>query len=389
MRKYFSLNYVGWLLIGVVIATLLWFFSTGSHPKELFVVVAGDVNNRYQAIGRSIKFGADESQKKLGILPNDFKISVKFYPDAGNPKRAEQVALNAVVDPSIIAVIGHSDSGTTAAALKVYSAYDMPILMPVATMPELTSLGYSNVYRLVPKDNLQASTLVEFCKEKFLQRKEKVAILNDGTPYGQGLSQSIKATLSNQGITSSRILDLQEDRDFKKYFSVNDSLGVIIFAGYYPEASILINNLRNEGFKQPIALTDGCFPSDIFDEITVEPGEVYVSFIAPDWNNKEQESAKELMQQAKNQSKIDLSFAPFAYDGFHIIHDAATQILGGGSKKLDRTMILKFLKEHRTFSDPSYIGGPYAFDRSGDNSEGRNFMYKIQVKGSLKSWKQV
>jgi branched-chain amino acid transport system substrate-binding protein len=129
------------LLLRILALCLLFIviFSFYKPSKEVTVVVAGDMTGKYAEIGNSVKFGVDFIVKSLGDLPKDFKIKVRALGDGGDTKQAEQVALDAVADPSVIAVIGHSSSGETAAAIKIYSAYGMPILRPVATNPDLTS----------------------------------------------------------------------------------------------------------------------------------------------------------------------------------------------------------------------------------------------------------
>jgi branched-chain amino acid transport system substrate-binding protein len=382
-------NRVKALLVILLVAICIVVSSIMYVPsREVAVVVVGDVTGKYSAIGKSIFFGADFMSKELGGLPRDFKIVVRQIPDQGEQIQAAQVALDIVADSSVIAVIGHSSSGDTAAAMQIYTTYEMPIMMPVATNPNLTLdpkvIEKKNAYRLVPQDNLQASTLIDFCKNKFSPKK--VDVIKDSSTYADSLSRSLSSELSNKGIEN-KIFSVGENKGLIDFVKARQS-DVIIFSGYYGEGSKLINSLRKAGVDAPILLTDGCFPDDIFKEIKVDPGEIYISFLAPDWRT--QPSAEKIVSASKQRSSLDPSFAPFAADSYHIIHDAATKILGeNGNNQLNRRLLLNYLQKHREFNDKSYISGPYVFGDNGDNTKGRNYIYKLRVKDNLKDWEFI
>lgn len=390
-----------WTSVAIFIICLIIFISFSfQKEKDLIVVVSGDSANSFAAIGNSVFFGAEYASEVLGSLPNDFTLKIKKYPDEGKDKSAEKVALQSVSQSNVIAVIGHSSSGNTKAALKVYTPFEMPIFLPVATNPSLTAEQgeVNNVYRLVPQDNLQASTIARFCKEKFLVKNSKqlkglgksgktldkslrVAIIDDGEDYSTSLSKSLVEALSNEGI-SSTIIESGKNKQWSNSVRSFDP-DIIIFAGYYETGGKLIGQLRANNLKQSIVLTDGCFPSKIFKEIKkesakayAEPGEIYVVFVAEDWNKKE--SARRLINEAKNRSNIDTGYAPFAADSFHIIHDAVNQIISKGQEKVDKKTLLEYLRKNRKYSDKSYIAGSYSFGESGDNELGRHHIYRIK-----------
>jgi branched-chain amino acid transport system substrate-binding protein len=405
------------LLVIIVFALtilLLILLAKLYKPKEFVVVVAGDNTSENAAIGNSIFFGAEAAYNAFSKqLPKDFSLRISKSPDQGKEEIVEFTALQAVADPNVIAVIGHSSSGDTKKALEVYKAYEMPILMPVATNPELTSEqnGSHNVYRLVPKDTLQASTIAKFCNEKLkemannislnksrdtnLVRKisngsPRVAIINTGKPYGVSLGKSLSEALSNEGIRAIK-LDKNNSKNTWAKIVRDEDPSIVVFAGYYNEGAEIINELRLAGLNQTIILTDGCFPADIFKKIDshVDGREIYVAFIAKDWNTNE--LAKPLIDLAKREDKIDTSFAPFAYDSFHIIHNAVSKILSSqeNSVNLDRKILLEYLKKNRNYDHESYIAGPYSFGDSGDNVYGEHHMYKLANSKAAFAWEMV
>jgi ABC-type branched-subunit amino acid transport system substrate-binding protein len=206
-------------------------------------------------------------------------------------------------------------------------------------------------------------------------------VIKDSSRYADSLSRSLISELSNNGFVDHKVIEFGSNLAAE---IENIKPDLVVFAGYYEEGSSLINAMRNSDIKIPILLTDGCFPAAIFKKIKVDPGEVYISFIAPDWAINSQ--ANEMIVEAKKQSRIDLSYAPFAADSYHIIYDAARQILGERNNRLDRKMLLEYFKKHREFSDKSYIAGPYIFGNNGDNTRGRNHIYRMISKDNSKFW---
>ena len=257
----------------------------------------------------------------------------------------------------------------------------IPLFMPVATNPIITqtasSNGWNSVYRLVAIDSYQASRIARFINDNY---KSKVAlIIHDNSNYGNNLGESLGNALSNESIQfipKKYSSNLRFVNEIKKL-----NFGIIIYAGYYEDGGKLVSELRKNNVKQPIILTDGCFVSDIFDfiDVKLDLGELYVSFISPDISKIEKAKGLiEYVKQSQPDAKVsDLAYAPFAADSVRIIYDVAQDILSSKSK-VTRQNIIEYLEEptHRKF-EKHYIVGPYLFNDTGDNSLGKNYIYKL------------
>lgn len=369
---------------------LFFVLQACSPSAQREIVVMGDLSGSYAKIGRSLELGAEFARTELRTLPDGTSFIVRVINDKGNDRLARRYALEAIANPSVLAVVGHSTSGTTGAAIDLYGPQAMPLFMPVATNPDLTaaskSRGWTNLFRLVPKDDLQASTISDFCKNKL--GAKRVIVLNDETRYGTTLGESLLSALANKNIEVPKHYVVQKfiegKVDYGDYakFAEGYAADAFVFAGYYEEGGPLISDLRAAGCYLPIVVTDGCFQSEIFEKVGSSPEGVYGCFVAPDWSTV---TAAQALIQHKSVAQSDLTYAPFATDGIRIIDAVARALLTSG-EQLNRKTFLRYMKEHREFSS-HLLGGPYQFDSAGDNTRGQNYLYYLGYNGASEhSW---
>jgi ABC-type branched-subunit amino acid transport system substrate-binding protein len=66
-----------------------------------------------------------------------------------------------------------------------------------ATNPTLTEQGFTNVFRVVGRDDIQGKIAAELLVEQW--GNQPIAILHDGEPYGVGLAET-KRRLNERGL---------------------------------------------------------------------------------------------------------------------------------------------------------------------------------------------
>ncbi len=114
-----------------------------------------------------IKVVGDDSAKravedaKLADFFSGLPAIIEFVPDSDTTETAKETASELRDDPTVLAVVGHSRSGTTLAALPLYAQAGIPVIMPAATSPDIlvgpndssgNSQRFSNAFRLPPND---------------------------------------------------------------------------------------------------------------------------------------------------------------------------------------------------------------------------------------------
>jgi ABC-type branched-subunit amino acid transport system substrate-binding protein len=92
---------------------------------------------------------------------NGVQVEFVAYNDNADPQMARRVASNVAADPDVVAVIGHLEFSTTLAALDVYRAVGLPLLVPHLA-PEVVPAG-ALVFRMGPSASAQPARACEGC----------------------------------------------------------------------------------------------------------------------------------------------------------------------------------------------------------------------------------
>lgn len=113
--------------------------------------------------------------------------------------RPEEVLVQAerfATDPSVVAVVGHSDSRSTLTASAVYNQHRLPQLVTIATHPEITGIG-DWTYRLCLSDAEQGPALARYAFRDWGRRRAAVFHVNDD--YGRGLASRFQQEFEDLG----------------------------------------------------------------------------------------------------------------------------------------------------------------------------------------------
>jgi len=116
--------------------------------------------------------------------------------DAGDPKQATAAAQK-LVDAKVNAVIGHQTSGTSIPASKIYFDNGIPQISPSATSPQYTAQGFNTAFRVVSNDQQLGRVLGRYAVAKL--GAKRVAVIDDRTAYGQGVTTEFVKGLKEAG----------------------------------------------------------------------------------------------------------------------------------------------------------------------------------------------
>jgi len=170
--------------------------------------------------------------------------------DAADPKQGTAAAQK-LCDAKVNGVVGHLNSGTTIPAAKVYDGCGLPMVTPSATNPQLTALGYKNVYRLLANDNALGAGLARHAKE--VLKLKKVAIIDDRTAYGKGVAEVFRNTARTLGM---EVVSEQYTNDKAVDFtSILTSIKSkkpdgIFFGGMDPQAGPMLRQMQQLGMSK-------------------------------------------------------------------------------------------------------------------------------------------
>ena len=194
---------------------------------------------------------------KGGILGR--KVELIIEDEVCKPELATNAATK-LVSRKVDAVIGHICSGATKAALGIYRDAKIIVMSPAATNPDLTQSGqYPNFYRTIASDDAQAKLDVDFAVDKL--KLKKIAVIHDKGDYGKGFAEFARKFLEEskkaqvvlyEGITPGAV-DYSAIVQKIKHTEAQ----AVIYGGYHPEASLIIQQMRKKGMKTIFISDDG------------------------------------------------------------------------------------------------------------------------------------
>ncbi len=238
--------------------------------------------------GDNAQFGVDISQgQKIAVSDagdlNGFKFELVAEDDGGTAEGGAAVANKFVSDPTVVAIAGHIFSGATGAAIPIYEKAGLPMMSPSATNPALTASGSKVFNRVVFTDAAQGKFAATYMFNTL--KVTKIAVLHDGSTYGQGLAQVTNDEFTKLG---GEVLAFQAITPGESdYSSILASLAsknpeVLYFGGYVAEAVVLVNQMKAAGLTNTIFFgDDGTYGQDFLDRTAANGEGSYSTSLIP------------------------------------------------------------------------------------------------------------
>jgi branched-chain amino acid transport system substrate-binding protein len=249
------------VLSGVLLAlSLVLVGCQGGGGGSIKIGVAGAHSGDLASYGlpsvNAAKLVVKEINEKGGI--NGRKVELVVEDDQCKPELATTAA-SKLVSNKVVAVIGHICSGATKSALGIYKDSKVITISPSATNPPLTQSGeYPNFFRTIAPDDAQARLAVTFIADKL--GLKKLAVLHDKGDYGKGFAELVKQFAEERGIEVALFEGVNPGAP--DYSAVVNKIGNakvdgVVWGGYHPEASKLVQQMREKGINVPFISDDG------------------------------------------------------------------------------------------------------------------------------------
>ncbi len=233
-------------------------------------------------------FGIDISQAGLLAVEDagefeGFSFELLVEDTQGSGEGGASVANLYVSDPDVVAIAGHTFSGSAAAAIPIYNAARLPMLSPSATRADLTS-GDQDVFNRIPfTDDLQGQFAAEYLYN--VLGVTKLAVMHDGDAYGKGVAEKVQEVFMSLGgevVAVEAVTPGETD-----YSAVLTDIGAsdpeaIYYGGYYPECAVVAQGMPVAGMEGVILFSDDGSYGEAFIELAGENAEgVYAATGAP------------------------------------------------------------------------------------------------------------
>jgi branched-chain amino acid transport system substrate-binding protein len=241
------------------------FAEGGAEADVIKIGVAGPHSGDLSPYGLPTINAAELVVEKVnaagGVLGMQIELIVED--DTCAPEVAANTAAKLVSD-GVVAVIGHICSGATNTAMPIYLESDILAISPSATNPGLRD--FTNFFRTIGADDEQAPSQVKFVVEEL--GLTQIAILHDKGDYGKGLADVALATLAEYGIEPVLFDGITVGAvDYSATINrvAAEGAEIVIWGGYHPEASKLVDQMRSRGLDMAFIGADGIYGNAIID----------------------------------------------------------------------------------------------------------------------------
>ena len=243
---------------------------------------AGPMAGDYSAFGIDISNAGMLAAEDAGELEG-FAFELLVEDTQGSGEGGASVANLYVSDPDVVAIAGHTFSGSTAAAIPIYNAARLPMLSPSATRADLTE-GDQDVFNRIPfTDDLQGQFAAEYLYN--VLGVTKLAVMHDGDAYGKGVAEKVQEVFMGLGgevVAVEAVTPGETD-----YSAVLTDIGAsdpeaIYYGGYYPEAAVVAQGMPVAGMEGVVLFSDDGSYGQAFVELAGPQAEgVYAATGAP------------------------------------------------------------------------------------------------------------
>ena len=364
-------------IIAAALATALFCGSLAfAAPVKigLMAPITGAFASEGQDMQKICELMVEELNKAGGVNGEKVQLIVE---DDGSTPRSAATAASRLVAAGVPAVIGTYGSAVTEASQDIYDEAGIVQIGTGSTSIRLTDKGMKRFFRTCPRDDEQGRVA-----QATLQKLgfKKVAILHDNSAYAKGLAdearQLIEANKSAEIIFFDALVPGERDYSaiLTKIKGVNPD--AVFFTGYYPEAGLLLRQMREMKLSVPIIGGDATNNTDLV-KIAGPAAKGYLFISPPMPADIDTQMAKDFLKayQAKYGSQPSSIWSVAAGDAFNVIVEAVK------AKGADSTAIAAYL--HNDLKDFDSLTGKISFDEKGDRVGDLYRLYEVNEKGEF------
>ncbi len=257
--------------------------------ETIKIGMGGPMTGDYAMFGIDISQGAQVAfDQQKGVDKWKFELVVEDTQAA--PETGAAVANKFVSDPTFVAIAGHVFSGETEAAMPIYEKAGLPMLSASATNPPLTTLGSKVFNRIAFTDATQAAAAADVLFNKLGMKN--IAVMHDGSTYGQGLADLTKVEFEKLGGTVVAYEGVTPgETDYSAILSAvaDKKPEAIYFGGYIAEAVVIVNQMDQSGLEGVTFFgCDGTFGSEFIEKTGANgEGDYAASLVPPESAEKD------------------------------------------------------------------------------------------------------
>jgi branched-chain amino acid transport system substrate-binding protein len=310
---------------------------------------------------RTVELAAGDARER-GI-----DVEVKPVDDREDESVAVTVASEVVADQSVIAVIGHKNSGPSKAAAPVYAEAGMPQVTQCSTDNSLSRSGWRTFFRMCADNERQAEVAAVFAHRHRLGAR--TFAVHDGTDYGRPLVAAFAQKIEELGGQAVRVLAIRVGQDDFSEIVQEIRVGgaeVLDIGATEIESSKLMRALHAARVR-PLVISSEGGPDNPIVRLTGEAGEGSVHLYAGS-DPGSTAAAIHLVKRCRNAFGETPSYVVECYDAVNVI---AAALKAGAVNRAE-------LRDAIASTDMEGVAGRIRFDANGDRIDAPVSLWTIR-----------
>lgn len=366
LRLMTVMGFLGLLFLGPM-------FVACGQKNVIKIATQTPLSGEQAAIGEQIKLGAQLAVEEAAERFRKLGYELRFVPydDQAKPEVGVANARNIVADPDVLLIIGHWNSGVALPSSEVYKDAMLPMISPANTHPHITDRGYANVNRICGRDDVQGPVGAKFAAQDL--KVKSVYIVHNKAFYGQGIADTFQEEAKRLGLKVLGYEGSEERANFAPLIIPmrEKKPDLVYFGGEYPQAALLLKQMRERGVKAMFMGPDGTdSPEMVKIAGQAVVGSYYTTVASPaafaDFGTKFRQRFKKDVE----------AWAMYGYDaaavGLKAIEDTIREL---GGKRPTRAQLVTAVRRVKDFKG---ITGSITFDEKGDPVKAKYFVLKFE-----------
>jgi branched-chain amino acid transport system substrate-binding protein len=299
------------------------------------------------------------------------KLAIVSADDKSNPADG-MVAAQQLVDEGVLVAVAHLNSGVSIPTAPIYAQAGIAQLA-ISTKPDYTRLKLATTLRLVANDDLQSKAIGSYALQ--MPGIERIAVVDDGTPYGKGLADQVTSIISasNRRVEARLSLD-NKTTDFGDLVSslkrTETQLIVTTLSDF--QVLALIKQLSQAGLSRMRILGGDTLKTNALFNVRGQIAGVYAT--SPILEAHEFPQGKAFLERFRHRFKGEPVYgAHYAYDAVYLVADAMTR-----NASVNKADLLAKLK---SFDGNAPVTGMMRFDAAGEQRYGVIGVYELVAVG--------
>ena len=225
--------------------------------SPLSIAMAGPLTGPDAPFGANVRNGAELAVEQHNAANPGCQVTLITFDTEGDPQKASGVAPRIVDAPEIVGLVGPTWSGETKATGAVFDQAGLVAITPSATNTALSEQGWRTFFRGLSSDGVQGPSLAAYLTNTM--GVKKACVVDDSTDAGIGQADAVRQTLGAIADPACNISVKKGDKDFSAAVTQikGQSPDAVVYASYYTEAALLVQQLRDAGYTGLFAGPDG------------------------------------------------------------------------------------------------------------------------------------